>query len=117
MPSPREEQQQRVCARYGVEFTPPSSQLKVGIARNVREGILPLNGLRHPPVGDTSGWYIWAGEEPSADPDFFVPLHIEHLPEWCPLVIPYLGLPPGWRFLVTDDYEDVWEDSSLLMTK
>jgi hypothetical protein len=50
---------------------------------------------------DTSGWYIWAGEGgPSDDPDFFVPLHVEHLAEWCPHITKYLGLPPGWRFLV-----------------
>lgn len=24
-----------------------------------------------------------------------------------------LGLPPGWRFLLADGYEDVWEDASL----
>jgi hypothetical protein len=26
----------------------------------------------------------------------------------------FLGLPPGWRFLVAGDYEDVWEEQSLL---
>jgi hypothetical protein len=88
---------------------------KVGISRNVRSGLLPINGLRHPPVGDTTGWYIWSGEgNPPSDPDFFVPLHVEHLMEWCPLVIPYLGLPPGWRFLLTGEHEDVWNDASLL---
>jgi hypothetical protein len=28
--------------------------------------------------------------------------------------MPYLGLPEGWRFLVTENYEDVWEDPELL---
>jgi hypothetical protein len=36
------------------------------------------------------------------------------LEEWAPLILKYLGLPPGSRFLITDDYEDVWEDKSLL---
>jgi hypothetical protein len=27
---------------------------------------------------------------------------------------PYLALPPGWRFLIAPDYEDVWFDESLL---
>nr|WP_220032582.1 hypothetical protein [Komagataeibacter xylinus] len=40
--------------------------------------------------------------------DFFVPLHTRHIPHWCKIVIPYLGLAPGWRFIVTPDYEDVW---------
>ena len=75
---------------------------------------LPINGLRHPIEGETTGWYIWAGEEYSEGPDFFVPLHVEHLAEWTPLVLKYLGLPTGSRFLITADYEDVWEDKSLL---
>jgi len=106
--------QKDVCKRHGAEFVAAPPELKVGIARNVREGVLPLNGLRHPPAGDTTGWYIWVGDEPSDDPDFFVPLHVEHLTEWCPAAIPFLGLPPGWRFLVADECEDVWEDPSLL---
>jgi hypothetical protein len=88
--------------------------LKVGISKNVRDGIWPINGLRHPLEGDTTGWYIWAGEQFSTDPDFFVPLHVEHLKEWCPLVLKYLGLAPGWRFLVANGYEDVWQDITLL---
>jgi hypothetical protein len=50
----------------------------------------------------------------SEEKDFFVPLHVEHLGEWCPQVLSYLGLPPGWRFLIAPDYEDIWEDRSLL---
>ncbi|WP_434048948.1 MULTISPECIES: immunity protein Imm33 domain-containing protein [Sorangium] len=26
----------------------------------------------------------------------------------------FLGLPPGWRFLIADEHEDVWKDPSLL---
>lgn len=107
-------QQRKMCERYGVQYLPAPLDRIVGIARNVREGTLPIHGLRHPAVGDTTGWYIWAGGEPSEDPGFFVPLHVEHLETWCPAAIRFLGLPPGFRFLVADDYEDVWEDSSLL---
>lgn len=107
-------QQKEVCKKYSSDFYEALPSLKVGISLNVKEGLLPINGLRHLPEGDTSGWYIWAGEEFSEDPDFFVPLHIEHLEEWCPLVLKYLGLPPGSRFLVTPDYEDVWQDEALL---
>lgn len=105
--------QRAVCARLGVTAVPAPADLKVGLARNVRTGLLPLHGLRHPPQGDTTGWYIWAGELSDAD-DFFEPVHVGHLPEIRPAVLPYLALPPGWRFLVAPDYEDVWEDESLL---
>ncbi len=108
--------QREICERIGVEFTVPQSDMKLGIARNVLDGLLPINGLRHRPEGDTTGWYLWAGETLSDDPEFFVPLCIEHLDRWCPAAIPYLGLPPGWRFLVAGDDEDVWEDRSLLDT-
>jgi hypothetical protein len=107
--------QQELCQQYGAGFVESLPLMKAGVARNVREGLVPINGLRHPPVGDTSGWYIWAGEELSEDPDFFVPVHVMHLGEWCPEVIRFLGLPPGWRFLVAGNYQDVWEDPSLLL--
>ena len=107
-------EQKEICNRYNAPFVEAYSIMKIGIALNVKEGLQPINGLRHPVEGDTSGWYIWAGEEFSNDPDFFVPLHIEHLPEWCPEVIKYLGLAPGWRFLIAPGHEDVWEDKSLL---
>lgn len=106
--------QDEICRRFGVVPMHVPLDLKIGIAENVKTGLLPLNGLRHPPVGDTTGWYIWAGEDLSDDPDFFLPLHVKHLLSWRPEVMPYLALPPGWRFLITPDFEDVWEDSGLL---
>lgn len=109
-----EEKQKEICFRFGAEFYPCQMNLKVGISRNVQNGEIPVNGLRIKPEEDTTGWYIWAGEEFSDDPNFFVPLHVFHLYEWRPLVLPYLGLPPGWRFLITEDYEDVWYDEKLL---
>lgn len=104
-----------LCQRFGVTADIPLGVQKVGLSRNARSGeVSPLNGLRHSAVGDTSGWYIWAGGEPDTSADFFEPVHVEHLPKLCPQAIPYLGLPPGWRFLVAPDHEDVWRDDSLL---
>lgn len=88
--------------------------MKVGISQNARGGSLPVNGLRHAPAGHTTGWYIWAGEELSEDAGFFQPLHVEHLKALCPQVIPYLALPPGWRFLLADGHEDVWFDPAIV---
>ena len=109
-----EADQVAVCERWGASYLPTDRSQKVGIAENVRDGVYPINGLRHSPVGDTSGWYIWAGEEMGQDDNFFLPLHAEHLAEWCPDVEKYLGLAPGWRFLIAPDFEDVWFDASLL---
>lgn len=107
-------EQMQTCEKFGAEFFAPTEGSKVGISPNVRTGLQPINGLRHPPIGDTSGWYIWAGEELSDSDDFFVPLHIEHLDDWCPAIKKFLGLPPGWRFLIAPDYEDAWFDETLL---
>ena len=106
--------QKALCKKYKAKFFSSPNNLKVGIATNVRDGIVPINGLRHPPEGETTGWYIYAGEELSDDPDFFKPLHVKHLDDWCPQIKKYLGLAPGWRFLIAGDYEDVWFDESLL---
>jgi hypothetical protein len=106
--------QQETAARFGVLAQLPAPDAKVGISRSVRDQVWPLNALRHAPEPGTSGWFIWAGGEISADPDYFVPLHVSHLEEWCPEMVPYLGLPPGWRVLLAPGYEDVWYDASLL---
>lgn len=106
--------QEAVCARFGLQICAVDLAAKVGISRSVRDGLVPLNGLRHPPEEGTTGWFIWAGEELSDDPDFFVPLHVEHLADWCPEVLAYLALPPGSRFLLAPDYEDVWSDATLM---
>lgn len=105
--------QKDICRKYSANYVESPINLKVGISLNVKSGQFPVHGLRHPMQGDTTGWYIWAGEY-STDPDFFKPLHVEHINEWNPIIAPYLGLAPGWRFLITPTYEDVWEDSTLL---
>jgi hypothetical protein len=108
-------EQRRLCAKYGVDHVASPMALKVGLAENVRTGLHPINGLRHPPGDDSTGWYIWAGEALSADDDFFRPVHVAHLTTICPMVLPYLGFPPGWRFLIATDYEDIWFDKDLLV--
>lgn len=106
--------QRKLCRHLGVPWVEAPEHMKLGISRNARTGVQPLNGLRHPPEGDTTGWYIWAGEDLSQDPGFFLPLHVLHLQEWCPAARRYLGLPPGWRFQINGEREDLWYDPSLL---
>lgn len=71
--------------------------------------------MRHPPEGGTCGWYIWGGTRLGEETDFFQSLHVAHLSERCPKANRFLGLPPGWRFLVADGQEEVWFDESLLV--
>lgn len=108
-----EREQRATCSRFSALFVPASDSDRVGIALSTLND-RPLNGLRHAPANGTCGWYIWGGEEISDDPDFFQPLHVQHLAQRCPEVLRFLGLPPGFRFLIAPGHEDVWEDEGLL---
>lgn len=95
---------------------PPEAQLKAGVGRALASrGLVewPVHGLRHPPQGDTSGWYLWTGDLGDRD-DFFVPLHPSHLADLIPDVLRELSAPPGTRFLLAPGYRDVWFDPALL---
>lgn len=108
------EKQRGICEQFKAKFSECDMGLKVGVSLNLKSGARPLNGMRVNPDPDTTGWFIWAGNTFSDDPNFFVPLHGEHLEHWAPLVLPYLALPVGWRFLIAEGYEDVWQDTDLL---
>lgn len=107
--------QRQLCKTYDADYYPSHSHQKIGIANDIVSGIMPVNGLRHLPAGGANGWYIWAGKEMSLDDDYFKPFHLSHLQEISPDLLKFLGLPPGWRFLVAPGYEDVWYDPSLLV--
>lgn len=85
---------------------------KVGIALDTLED-LPLHAVRVRPENGVCGWYIHGGEC-SKDANFYQPLHVSHLADYCARIIPYLALPPGWQVLLALDYEDVWFDGELL---
>jgi len=103
-----------VCRKYGAAPYPPLLQEKFGVSASVLDGEYPLNGLRHAEEAGTSGWFIWSGEVLAQDDRFFLPLHGNHLTGTRPEVNRFLALPPGWRFLISADYEDVWFDQSLI---
>jgi hypothetical protein len=107
--------QMKVCLRFKASYLASNDHLKVAISRNFDKHKFPINGLRHSPEGDTTGWYIWSGEELLDDPRFFVPIHTSHLRDRCPGVLNYLGLGPGWRFLLAPAHEDVWFDPKILV--
>ena len=107
--------QKEICLKYGVESIPSHEDEKLGIALETI-GKIPINGLRLKAENGTCGWYIWCGEQFSEDSDFFKPLHVKHINKYLPVIEKYLSLPPGYRFLIAGDYEDVWFDSSLTST-
>ena len=107
-----EQAQVNICKQYGKEFFASPSDSIIGVAIHTL-GNHPIHGLRHKPEGNANGWYIWSGEYSSAS-DFFSPLHTAHMFEKAPEVMNFLGLPPGCRFLLAENYTDVWFDSALL---
>jgi hypothetical protein len=110
----RVQETQTVCSFAGVSPDPPKAGSKVGIALSSLVQT-PVHGLRHRPVDGTNGWYIWCGPVLSSAPDFFSPLHLEHLDQYLPEARQYLDLPPGWRFMFDGNaYEDVWFDPTLI---
>jgi hypothetical protein len=108
-----EESQRKVCGRRGVGFVATDFESMTGMAIST-SGKRPVNGLRHPAVGNSNGWYIWFGEKLSAESDFFRPLCARHVYEEHAEIGKLLGLPPGFRFLFASDYLDIWYDPSLL---
>jgi len=107
------ESQSEICRQFGAVPDTPDTDEKLGIALDTLE-LVPLNGLRHPREDGTCGWYIWGGTDFPRDNDAFSPMHVSHLPEYCPSVIRFLALPPGWRFLTDGNHVDVWQDQKLL---
>jgi hypothetical protein len=105
--------QRLLCREQNAQFLAAHGDSKLGFALST-DGRSPANGLRHPAIGDTSGWYIWFGEEFSTDPNFFVPPHVSHLYDNHPELARLLGLAPGYRFLLAGTYLEVWFDPNLL---
>ena len=104
--------QAQICEHFGSIFEPPNADQRLGISLATLNQ-LPLNALRHPPEHGTCGWYVWGGDL-SEDPDFFQPLHVHHVVEQAPQLIPYLALAPGWRVLLAPEQTEVWYDPALL---
>ena len=69
-------QQKKVCKKYSSVFSDSPRLYKIGISEGAMNGELPIHGFRHPPEGDTCGWFIYAGDSMSKDPDYFKPLHV-----------------------------------------
>jgi len=86
----------------------------IGVGLSRSSELLPLNAIRHPPVGQSNGWYVWRGEPAPQDDDFFSPIHVEHAKSHFPELVAYLALPPGMGLILAPDHEDVWHDEAFL---
>ncbi len=98
--------QSAICEKYGMSVLPPEDMVAIAIESL---GSTPIYGTRvRLPDGVNISWFIHGGTH-SAAIDFYQPVCIEHLPEMLPLVMKYLCLPTGAKFIIdTKGYEDVW---------
>jgi hypothetical protein len=108
------EAQRLLCERIGCQPDYVAPRDKLGAAPSLFKDEWPIKGIRHLAARGTCGWYIWAGEY-SDDPNFFQPQHAEHVFSQRPEITGYLGLPPGWGFIIAPGYEDVWHDETLMV--
>lgn len=105
-------EQLQTCGKVGARPFDTPLDLIAGLGHRLDQ--MPINGLRHVPRDGTSGWYIWSGGEiDETDGSFFRPTHLTHIVEALPQVARYLALPPGWRFLVAPEQEDIWYDPTI----
>ncbi|MGY5766295.1 immunity protein Imm33 domain-containing protein [Brachybacterium sp. DNPG3] len=95
-----------MCRRFGLAETVPEPKVALALSSI---GATPVYGTRIAlEEGDDVSWFLHCGEYSEAA-DFYQPVHLEHLPELLPIVLPYLRLPPGARFIIdADGYVDVW---------
>lgn len=102
--------QRKVCEQYGSEFYGIDMDLKVGIALQTMH-LVPIRAVRDIDENGTTGWYIHGGEYSEVD-DFYQPLCAQHLERFCPEIIKYLALSPGFNLIIDrQGYEDVWRSA------
>jgi hypothetical protein len=65
--------QREVCLKFGASYLLCDDRHKIGISRTFDPAQFPINGLQHPPQGDTTGWYIWSGGNSPRIPTFSCP--------------------------------------------
>ena len=99
------DRKKKICGQYSSDFVLPDPGAKIGIAIDTLT-TMPITGVRRTPENGTDGWYIWGGDYSPAV-EFYQSLHLSHIGEVAPQVVPYLALAPGFKFIIDNEgYED-----------
>ena len=105
------EVQQKCCEHYSAQYTPVDEEQMVVISDGVYEG-LPLEGVRYPSPDHMSGWWLTT-DEYNGDTSSLKTVHYIHIVESRPEVAIYMALPPGYRFMLGGEQEQVWFDEEV----
>lgn len=103
------QEQNLVCQKYGVLFTPPSINTLAAISDGVYDGD-QVEGVRYEQDDKMSGWYITT-DKYDGDIKTLKIEHVYHLIILRPDLAKYLALPSGFRFDTCDD--KAWLDKSI----
>lgn len=99
-----------VCAKYHALFHTCADDERAGVAVETLKKE-PIYGVREKNHDGSNSWYIWGGPGSTAE-DFYQPLCAGHIGDLIPMVLPYLALPPGYKFIIDrSGFEDVWFES------
>lgn len=103
--------QHDVCARAGAKFTPPRPDQLVVVSEGVFEGDA-VKAVRYPSPEHISGWWM-VKDRYNGDANSMRQEHMYHLTSRRPDLAPYIALPFGYRFDLTQ-HEDIWLDKEVL---
>jgi hypothetical protein len=102
--------QHQVCEKFGGLFSPPIPDRLAVISEGVIEGE-PVQGIRYPSPEHMSGWWVTT-DRYNGKVDSLRTIHMFHLTSARPDLAPYISLPYGFRFDLSD-HEDVWYDENV----
>lgn len=111
---PEIRRQIQTCERLEADFVVASADALIAFCEPFDAECGVVHGLRSVAAGRQTGWHVWTGDADADDIGFFNVLHVRDFVSLCPAVGPFLGLAPGWRFIVDGGGPRAWFDPSLL---
>ncbi|MBJ9952161.1 MULTISPECIES: hypothetical protein [unclassified Acinetobacter] len=103
-----EDLQKQICEKYNSKYIPLDGGEMVAFAMQSL-GQQPIYAVRILLEKEENvSWFIHCGEYSSAS-DFYQAMHVSHLQEYLPKILPYLALEQGFHVIIDEHgYEDVW---------
>lgn len=110
-------EQSAVCNSKSAILQPCRFGHTIAVSPGVLQSTGRLEGMRYPPSGSASGWWIFTPEYDGQLDDFssMQLTHTFHVLRYRRDIGRYLGLPPGFAF-DTDSQDHIWFESEVAAT-